>query len=104
MTPSISFATEEPLRRRLLERSQRLERRHWNAFPDIHRPELLQQRSSTAEVVGIAMCEHHPLQPADSDAPQYRCHDAVAHVERGAARQASGINNPCSASREPNER
>ena len=73
------------------QRRQRLEPRHGDAFPHLPRPELTQDRSGAADVIGIAVRQRDVVEPAESGVADDRRDDAIADVEGRGGCEAAGV-------------
>src|ERR1041385_8474242 len=83
---------------------QRQERRNRNAFPDLTRPELIENRAGASDVIGVAVREDEIVQPTHTGGAQDWSDDAIADVERARARETTGIDEQRRTVREPDER
>src|SRR5262245_62009619 len=95
-------ARAEALRERAQAR-ERISARNGNAFPDLARPELADDRRRAANVVRVAVRERDPIEAAETRGADDRRNDAIADVEAGPWREAACIDEQRRAARKDDE-
>jgi hypothetical protein len=82
---------------------QRFERWYGNAFPHVPRPELTYDRCRAANVIRIAVRQHHEVEPPYPGSAQDGSDDAIPDVEGGRAGDPAGVHEHRRALREAYE-